>query len=181
MRNKNKKVFIQKSNGGNETSIDNNGKEQRSKKAGRNLSTPCCVAVGLHASAAEDYLSKKEPNGWRCGRSTEVLYAWWVRGIIVLSCYWLSIRIVWLVEWLIVVFARRVKEPRHCAPAPSLMTCQFRRVRRPRRWEKSDIRVAIYYFDFMWGDRVEIDRVWLGPFNYSAFSWIALCIVSTVQ
>lgn len=60
-----KKKAIRKSNGGNETSIDNNGKEQRGKKAGRNLSTPCCVALGLHASAAEDYLSKKEPNGRR--------------------------------------------------------------------------------------------------------------------
>lgn len=57
-----------------ETSIDNNGKEQRSKKAGRNLSTPCCVALGLHASAAEDYLLKKEPNGRR-SLITKVLYA----------------------------------------------------------------------------------------------------------
>lgn len=136
MRNKNKKLFIQKSNGGNETSIDNNGKEQRSKKAGRNLSTPCCVAVGLHASAAEDYLSKKEPNGWRCGRLTEVLYAWLFHMIIVLSGYWLRIRVAWGVEWLMVVFAWRVKEPRHCAPAPSLMTCQFRRVRRPAAEKK---------------------------------------------
>lgn len=35
------------------------------------------------------------------------------------------------------------------------MTCQFRRVRR----KKSDIRVAIYYFDFMCRDGAEIDRV----------------------
>lgn len=41
------------------------------------------------------------------------------------------------------------------APAPSLMTCQFRRVRR----KKNDIRVAIYYFDFMCRDGAEIDRV----------------------
>lgn len=34
--------------------------------------------------------------------------------------------------------------------------------------EKSDIRVAIYYFDFMWGDGAEIDRVWPGLFNYIA-------------
>lgn len=45
------------------TSIDNNGEKQRGKKAGRNLSTPCCVALGLHASAAEDNLEKKNRTG----------------------------------------------------------------------------------------------------------------------
>lgn len=62
----------------------------------------------------------------------------------------------------------QVKEPRHCACAfvddLSIPSCTLAGC-----WEKSDIREAIYYFDFMWGDGVEIDRVWLSPFNYSAF------------
>ncbi|CAG9559075.1 unnamed protein product [Danaus chrysippus] len=43
------------------------------KKAGRNLSTPCCVALGLHASAAEDNLWKKEPNRRRSISDTKGL------------------------------------------------------------------------------------------------------------
>lgn len=41
--------------------------------------------------------------------------------------------------------------------------------------KKVTLELAIYYFDFKWGDEDEIDRVWLGPFNYSAFR---LCIMS---
>lgn len=66
------------------------------------------------------------------------------------------------------IFRDRLKErassPCACADDLSIPSCT------PRRREKSDIRVAIYYFEFMWGDGAEIDRVWLGPFNYTAFS-----------
>lgn len=41
--------------------------------------------------------------------------------------------------------------------------------------KKVTLELAIYYFDFKWGDGAEIDRVWLGPFNYIAFK---LCIIS---
>jgi hypothetical protein len=117
MQNKNKKGFIQKSNGGNETSIDNNGKEQRSKKAGRNLSTPCCVAVGLHALAAEDYLWKKEPNGRRCCLRTKVLYVRLFHGIMAPCGFRLRIGFAWGVVVVCRFSAVVEKEPRHCGCA----------------------------------------------------------------
>lgn len=35
--------------------------------------------------------------------------------------------------------------------------------------KKVTLELAIYYFDFKWGDGDKIDRVSLGPFNYIAF------------
>lgn len=59
------------------------------------------------------------------------------------------------------------KERRHCACAVaddlSIHSCTS------AVGKKVTLELAIYYFDFKWGDEVEIDRVWLGPFNYSVF------------
>lgn len=66
---------------------------------------------------------------------------------------------------------RRVKErassPCACAFADdlSIPPCTLCAVLK----KKVTLDLAIYYFDFKWGDGVEIDRVWLGPFNYIAF------------
>lgn len=88
--------------------------------------------------------------------------------------YWIKNTLVWNCCYLCRFVITRKKEHRHRALA--LMTCQLC----ASRSKKSDIRVAIYYFDFMWGDGAEIDRVWLSPFNYTAFNSMALC-TSTVR
>lgn len=107
-------------------------------------------------------------------RNDERLISHFLDRIISCNCYRIKNSLLWrctcLYRFVIVV----KKERRHRAPA--LMTCQLY----AGRGEKSDIRVAIYYFDFMWGDGAEIDRVWLSPFNYTAFNSLALC-PSTVR
>lgn len=112
------------------------------------------MALGLHALAAEDYLSKKEPNGRRFHSAKNVLCACCFR--LVMSSLASVVRLRFssmsscLNSFIMIVKRKSIV----IAPAPSLMTCQFRRVRR----KKSDIRVAIYYFDFMCRDGAEIDR-----------------------
>lgn len=88
-------------------------------------------------------------------------------GLIASCSYRLRITFAWSASYLISFVMSMKRKSIVIAPAPSLMTCQFRRVRLRK---KSDIRVAIYYFDFMPGNGVEIDRVCVGPFNYIAFN-----------
>lgn len=63
----------------------------------------------------------------------------------------------------------RASSPCACAVAddPSIPSC----TPYAGTEKKVTLELAIYYFVVKWGDGAEIDRVWLGPFNYIAFKF----------